>query len=273
VTVHVNTEAHRVINRLFPHSRNPEDIVGADVANSLSFFTNMYGPPLFKHYYATEIPYYHGQAFPGLIHLSWVTFINYASDGEDESFRAHEMAHQWWYYGVEPASYRDAWMSEGFAEFSGLWYMQSVLHDNDKYLKKLRTAREDIRRERSKAAPLGIGTRAAESWRGDYQLITYEKGAWVLHMLRNMLLDTRCMTFTRPTAASAPPRGIFRKSSSATRASRWTGSSTNGSMGPPSRLIPSPGPPSLTAQAKASSRGCACGRKMFPTDSRCPYRC
>ena len=197
VTVHVNTEAHRVINRLFPHSRNPEDIVGADVANSLSFFTNMYGPPLFKHYYATEIPYYHGQAFPGLIHLSWVTFINYASDGEDESFRAHEMAHQWWYYGVEPASYRDAWMSEGFAEFSGLWYMQSVLHDNDKYLKKLRTAREDIRRERSKAAPLGIGTRAAESWRGDYQLITYEKGAWVLHMLRNMLLDTRTLNEDR----------------------------------------------------------------------------
>jgi len=197
VTVHVNTDAHRVIARLFPHSRNPEDIVGSDIANSLGFFTRMYGPPLFDHYYATEIPYYHGEAFPGLIHLSWVTFINWSTDGEDESFRAHEMAHQWWYYGVEPASYRDAWMSEGFAEFSGLWYMQSVLHDNDKYLKKLRTARENIRRERNKAAPLGIGTRAAESWHGDYQLITYEKGAWVVHMLRNMLLDTRTMSEDR----------------------------------------------------------------------------
>ena len=107
------------------------------------------------------------------------------------------MAHQWWYYGVEPASYRDAWMSEGFAEFSGLWYMQSVLHDNEKYLKKLREAREHIRRDRDKAAPLGIGTRAAQSWRGDYQLITYEKGAWVLQMLRNMLLNTHDMSEDR----------------------------------------------------------------------------
>ena len=197
VTVHVNSEAHRVINQLFPHSRNPAEGVGADIANSLSFFTRVYGPPLFDHYYATEIPYYHGEAFPGLIHLSWATFISYSEDGEDESFRAHEMAHQWWYYGVEPASYRDAWMSEGFAEFSGLWYMQTVLRDNEKYLKKLRVSRQDIRRERAKAAPLGVGTRAAESWRGNYQLITYEKGAWVLHMLRNLLLDTRTMSEDR----------------------------------------------------------------------------
>jgi len=197
VIVHVNTDAHRVIARLFPHSRNPGDIVGSDIANSLGFFTRMYGPPPFDHFYATEIPYYHGEAFPGLIHLSWTTFISWSTDGEDESFRAHEMAHQWWYYGVEPASYRDAWMSEGFAEFSGLWYMQSILHDNDKYLKKLRTSREDIRRERGKAAPLGIGTRAGESWRGNYQLITYQKGAWVLHMLRNMMLDTRTMSEDR----------------------------------------------------------------------------
>jgi len=197
VIVHVNTDAHRVIARLFPHSRNPGDIVASDIANSLGFFTRMYGPPPFDHFYATEIPYYHGEAFPGLIHLSWTTFISWSTDGEDESFRAHEMAHQWWYYGVEPASYRDAWMSEGFAEFSGLWYMQSILHDNDKYLKKLRTSREDIRRERGKAAPLGIGTRAGESWHGNYQLITYQKGAWVLHMLRNMMLDTRNMSDDR----------------------------------------------------------------------------
>lgn len=198
VTVHVNTEAHRVISKLIPHNaRDPEAAVGADIANSLSFFTRVYGPSMFDHYYATEIPYFHGEAFPGLIHLSWATFLSWHEDGGDESFRAHEMAHQWWYYGVEPASYRDAWMSEGFAEFSGLWYMQTVLRDNQKYLKKLRDSRQHIRRERDKAAPLGIGTRAAESWRGNYQLITYEKGAWVLHMLRNMLLNTSDMSEER----------------------------------------------------------------------------
>jgi len=197
VTVQVNTEAHRVIGRLIPSARRPEEEVGTDVVNSLSFFSKVYGPPLFHQYYATEIPYFHGQAFPGMIHLSWATYLSRSEQGNDESFRAHEMAHQWWGIGVEPANYRDAWLAEGFAEFSGLWYMQIILHDNEKYLKKLRDSRQEIRRVRGKSAPLGLGYRAAESWRGAYFLTTYEKGAWVLHMLRNLLLDTRTMSEDR----------------------------------------------------------------------------
>ncbi len=193
VTVHINTEAHRAIAQLLPHMSQPEEQVGADVANSLAFFTKVFGPPLFHQYYATEIPYFHGQAFPGMIHLSWWTFMGLSREGAEEVFRAHEMAHQWWGIGVEPASYRDAWLSEGFAEFGGLWYMQMILHDNDKYLKRLKQSREEIRRERDKAAPIGLGWRAAESWKGNYQLTTYQKGAWVLQMLRNMMLDTRTM--------------------------------------------------------------------------------
>ncbi|MGH7519992.1 MAG: M1 family aminopeptidase [Gemmatimonadales bacterium] len=197
VTVHVNTEAHATISRLIPTARRPEEFVGADVANSLSFFTSVFGAPLFHQYYATEIPYWHGQAFPGMIHLSWLTFLGMGTDGEDEMFRAHEMAHQWWGIGVEPAGYRDAWLSEGFSEFAGMWYMQMVLNDNDKYMKALKRSRQEIRRERSKAAPIGLGYRAGESWRGAYSLMTYQKGAWVLHMLRNMMLNTRTMNEDR----------------------------------------------------------------------------
>ena len=193
VTVHVNTEAHNTISRLIPTARHPEEFVGADVANSLSFFTDVFGKPLFSRYFATEIPYYHGQAFPGMIHLSWMTFLGLATDGGDEMFRAHEMAHQWWGIGVEPAGYRDAWLAEGFSEFAGMWYMQTVLRDNDKYLKALRRSRDAIRRERNKSAPIGLGYRAGESSRGSYELMTYQKGAWVLHMLRNMMLNTRNM--------------------------------------------------------------------------------
>lgn len=193
VTVQVNTDAHNTIARLIPSARRPEEFVGADVANSLSFFTNVFGKPLFNQYVATEIPYFHGRAFPGMIHLSWITFLGLSSDGGDEIFRAHEMAHQWWGIAVEPAGYRDAWLAEGFSEFAGMWYMQMVVNDNDKYLKALRRARDDIRRERNKAAPIGLGYRAGESSRGGYELMTYQKGAWVLHMLRNMMLNTRTM--------------------------------------------------------------------------------
>lgn len=193
MTVHVNADAHRYIHRYIPQARNPQEQVGADVANSLAFFTQMFGPPLFQHYYATEIPYFHGQAFPGMIHLSWATYMGLSTTGADESFRAHEMAHQWWGIGVEPAGYRDVWLGEGFAEFSGLWYMQMILKDNDKYFKQLRDARQEIRRQRERAVPIGLGWRALESRSGNYSLVVYQKGAWVLHMLRNMMLNLRTM--------------------------------------------------------------------------------
>lgn len=193
VTVQVNAEAHMHLRQLLPGERDPQQLVGGDVANSLAFFTKVFGPPLFAQYYATEIPYGHGQAFPGLIHLSFWTFLSLTESGADETFRAHEMAHQWWGIGVEPASYRDAWLSEGFAEFAGLWYMQLILNDNDKFLKTLRDRRKDIRARRGDVLPIGLGVRAAEIYPRDYQPMIYSKGAWVLQMLRNMLIDFRTM--------------------------------------------------------------------------------
>ena len=39
-------------------------------------------------------------------------------------FRGHESSHQWWGHRVGWKSYHDQWLSEGFAEFSGLFYVQ-----------------------------------------------------------------------------------------------------------------------------------------------------
>ena len=38
------------------------------------------------------------------------------------AFIAHETAHQWWGNIVAWRSYRDQWLSEGFAEYSGMLY-------------------------------------------------------------------------------------------------------------------------------------------------------
>ena len=200
VTVFYNREAHAAIRQLYANAFPIEQQVGHDVTSSLAFFADKFGPPLFPHYYATEIPYAHGQAFPGLIHLAIGTFLFITTHGENESFRAHEIAHQWWGIGVEPATYRDWWLSEGIAEFSGLWYMQMELLNNDNYFRRLRDSREAIRRERERMAAIGVGPRAAQNPAGQYELAVYRKGAWVLHMLRNMMLDMRTMSDERFTA-------------------------------------------------------------------------
>ncbi|HEY8257793.1 MAG TPA: hypothetical protein VIG08_09060 [Gemmatimonadales bacterium] len=96
VTVMISEEGHKKLARVYVQQRKMREKVGADVSKSLKFFQDVYGPAPVNHFYATEIPDFHGEAFPGMVHLSWVTFQNTSDEGDDELFRAHEVAHQWW---------------------------------------------------------------------------------------------------------------------------------------------------------------------------------
>lgn len=189
-------------------NKETEIEVGSDIGNSMGFFQQMFGKSPVDAFYVTEIPYFHGEAFPGLIHLSWATFQisvfnRFQSDAEgyEEIFRAHEVAHQWWGIGVDFRTYHDQWLSEGFSQYSGIWYMQLVLEDNEKFFKILKEWRDQIINNRKhlfgsgqEAGPIWLGYRtSSSSTRGDYGLIIYRKGAWVLHMLRNMLIDLKTM--------------------------------------------------------------------------------
>lgn len=183
-----------------PRGRDMKDLVGADLMNSISFFQTWFGPPPITRLHATEIPWNHGQAFPGLIHLSWLTFEGIDQireerpSGSDEIFRAHEVAHQWWGLGVSPRTYHDAWLSEGLAEFSGLWYLHTVLRDPQQYLRRLEGYRREIVGRRGKAGPIWLGPRLyTSSTSQDYRIVVYQKGAWVIHMLRNLFLDLNTM--------------------------------------------------------------------------------
>ncbi len=210
ITVLMNKYGHQELKQYLAQQgilsgKNMEEQVGADVANSIAFFQTVFGESPVKHFLATEIPGGHGEAFPGLIHLSWSTFQNTQAWGADEIFRAHEVAHQWWGIGVDYRTYHDRWLSEGFAEYSGLWYMQAVKKDNALFFDKLKEWRKQIMSNRrgllsrgQEAGPICLGHRTSSSrTAGDYDLIIYKKGAWVLHMLRNMMIDLRTMNEDR----------------------------------------------------------------------------
>lgn len=177
------------------------DEVARDVARSLKFYTAMFGPAPPEHFYVTEIPAGHGEAFPGLIHLSALTFGEAGTEGLDEQFRAHEVAHQWWGIGVDFGTYRDQWLSEGFSDFSALWYLQAVRGDAKQYFQILDEWKADIFVRRGEVPPISQGFRVADmDHPDDYQTIVYEKGAWVLHMLRALMIDLKTMNEDRFTA-------------------------------------------------------------------------
>jgi hypothetical protein len=190
----ISEDAHRAMKGIVPQQRNMREVVAADVSNSLQWFTHLFGQSSWDHYWVTEIPYFEGVSFPGMIDLSWSTFQTSSLDGFDEFFRAHEVAHQWWGNGVRPASYRDAWLSEGLASFSALWYVQSLRKRNTEYLKFLDQYEMDIRGHIQDAGPIWLGYRnASPTAPGGYQVLIYEKGAWVFHMLRTLMLDLQTL--------------------------------------------------------------------------------
>lgn len=138
-----------------------------------------------------------------MLHLSWITFEDKDEKGDDQAFRAHEVAHQWWGIGVTPRSYHDRWLAEGLAEYCGWWYFQLTSKDNTKFFEILGRSRKELlkrhrrpesegRRPWREPTPLWFGHRTASGQpSGDYERMVYQKGAWIVHILRNMTVDLK----------------------------------------------------------------------------------
>jgi hypothetical protein len=207
ITVQISETGHHEIAQYLAaqgvgSGRNMELEVGKDVAGSIRLFQDWFGKLPLNHFFATDIPAIHGEAFLGLIHLSWQTFQMTQKGGEDEIFRAHEVAHQWWGIGVDFTTYHDQWISEAFAEYCGwLYYLHLLKNEKDddkEFYDLLEKRRDELIGNRKyllgsgqKAGPIWLGYRTLSSdTQGDYRLVIYQKGALVLHMLRCMLLNT-----------------------------------------------------------------------------------
>jgi aminopeptidase N len=120
-----------------------------------------------------------------------VTAIFYPEDalaqGRDiELTVAHETAHQWFGDAVTEADWRHLWLSEGFATyFSALFYEKA---DGDE---KFREVMQDFRQQYliSSVTDRPIVDQSEDNLFELLNANNYDKGAWVLHMLRRLLGD------------------------------------------------------------------------------------
>jgi aminopeptidase N len=106
----------------------------------------------------------------------------------------HEVAHQWWGQTVGFRSYRDQWMSEGFADESSTIYLQATQQMDEffefwKQQRKLITEKNQFGFRPIDVGPVTMGTRLSSPKAGwnIYQDLVYPKGAYILHMVRMMM--------------------------------------------------------------------------------------
>ena len=177
---------------------------------AVQLYSDYFGPSLFKHLQLTQQTACNfGQSWPELV---WIPICYYfdttvrhqlGMDWGDRGYwkvvTPHEVAHQWWGHTVGFSSYRDQWMSEGFADMSASLYLTMIEKNPKKFITFWNDERELLLERDAQgfraidAGPLTMGYRTSNSRTGfdTTRRLIYPKGAYILHMLRMMMQDNR----------------------------------------------------------------------------------
>ena len=197
VPIEFNSVPQRVLNGTNMVSVDSVLIID-ELDNTLRFFSAMFGPYPYETFGAAFHPFGFGQSPATMMVLPPATR---GRESDIYSFFAHETAHQWWGHVILWRSYRDQWLSEGFAEYSGLQYAARRTPDANKTtLELVRDKRQSLLEVPGTASggagkgrlndigPIVQGFRLnTTKTLGAYQALIYNKGALVLRMLQSVM--------------------------------------------------------------------------------------
>ena len=180
--------------------------IATQIEGALEYLTAQFGPMPLKTLMVAPIPGLFGQGFPGLVYLSTFTYLSPAArasalhdKGQQVFFTdllpVHEVAHQWWGNLVTAESYQDEWLMEALANYSALMYMEKrkgtkALEQTLEEYRNHLLAHDGAGKTVESGGPIIWGARlmtlhGENGWR----TILYEKGSWIIHMLRRMMGD------------------------------------------------------------------------------------
>jgi len=187
-----------------------DDYFLAEMDNAVRFFSQYFGKYPFPQLSAVTHPYPFGQGFASILFLYAFADGSRTDNGVSaEQFISHETSHQWWGHAVLWRSYRDQWLSEGFAEYSSFVYAgqrddrsqngRSLTQQGPGHHLLIERGRDELRNPprtitgvgKGRLADIGpiiLGHRLNTSKSGGaYQALIYQKGALVLRMLNYLL--------------------------------------------------------------------------------------
>lgn len=178
----------------------------AEAQLAIQLYSDYFGPAPFKQLAVTQQwACNYGQSFAGLVYLPLCYYydptvrhqfhMDYRDFGYWKVVAPHEVAHQWWGNTVGFDSYRDQWMSEGFADMSASLYIQLIEKNPKRFIefwddeRTMLLERNNMGFRANDAGPLTLGYRMSNDRTGFdiTRKLIYPKGAYILHMLRMMM--------------------------------------------------------------------------------------
>ncbi len=98
----------------------------------------------------------------------------------------HEIAHQWFGNAVTESTWDDAWLSEGLTTFFTLLFIEHA-YGHDEYIAGVKNAKKSVYDYIKKDSLFSIVSNRSAETGAVTSGLTYQKGAWIMHMLRDKI--------------------------------------------------------------------------------------
>ena len=152
------------------------------VRQSIEFFGNKIGPYPYEKLANIEVPQGGGMEHASAIFYGESAVTMYPAS----RLVAHEIAHQWFGNSVTENDWDDVWLSEGFATYFALLYMDHYL-GKDSLVEGLQVDRQSILAVDKNNPGQTVIHKDIRDLSTIFNGLQYTKGSWVLHMLRGEL--------------------------------------------------------------------------------------
>jgi len=177
---------------VYPQDRTKGFYDYAVAADILPFFIKNVGPYPYRKLANIESK----TIFGGMENAGAIFYSESSVTGtrEMEELAAHEIAHQWFGDMATEADWPHVWLSEGFATYLSMMYMESK-YGRQWLVKELEQNRKKViaysnQRIDNGKYPGPIVDSSITDYMELLNINTYKKGGWILHMLRRQMGDS-----------------------------------------------------------------------------------